>query len=569
MRKVVLTIILIVAGFCTNAQDSLTHQSVIVYGFKDFSIILVSQSITDSLLNQSRSHAQSPSKERVVSVYGELLKIFLATNKKPFLHPVNKIAFDADTNDNETTAIEDLEMRSGFMHTGPNTDWRDVKSFPLLNRDSISLFPLTPGNLPVTKGDYYILLQRGIYAYSTRVVTIRNKNTKKEFLNFRFKAIGKPVLPFLTHETQDDSDKKLIDSFLETSSRMTEIPDMSDILNPKGPKKVSRKAPDEPGILKNENLYETSGLVLYFKKQHHMYPDSSMEYRLLSEADKDTNWIKTGHRLIISQLVPGNHYKLQIRYEPHPGNIQEHTFYVVPKWYQASQTKIIFACLLIVAALFTGLLVYKRRLNKSRRRREQLSLEIKSIRSQLNPHFIFNALSSIQSLINKNDVSAANRYLTEFSILLRESLHNNDKEMVPLVTEVNLLETYLRLEQLRFSFKYEINIDQAIDKNATEIPNLILQPLVENAVKHGVSTLGEKGLIKIDFIKRGHDLLVLITDNGNKFDEPEPTDGFGLKLTKNRISLLSQTLKEQPVRLTIERRQDIETIVNLEFTNWV
>jgi LytS/YehU family sensor histidine kinase len=154
-------------------------------------------------------------------------------------------------------------------------------------------------------------------------------------------------------------------------------------------------------------------------------------------------------------------------------------------------------------------------------------------------------------------------------MLLRESLRNNDKEMVPLVTEVNLLETYLRLEQLRFNFKYEINIDQAIDKNATEIPYLILQPLVENAVKHGVSTLAEKGLIKIDFIKREHNLLVLITDNGNKFDETQATDGFGLKLTKSRISLLSQSLKEQPIKLTIERRQDMETIVNLVFTNWV
>src|SRR5262249_7824498 len=105
--------------------------------------------------------------------------------------------------------------------------------------------------------------------------------------------------------------------------------------------------------------------------------------------------------------------------------------------------------------------------------------------------------------------------------------------------------------------------------NATEIPNLILQPLVENAVKHGVSPLGDKGLIKIDVMKREHDLLVLITDNGNKFDDTRSTDGFGLKLTKSRIALLSQTIKEQPIKFTIGRNQDSETIVHLEFTNWV
>jgi two-component system LytT family sensor kinase len=292
-----------------------------------------------------------------------------------------------------------------------------------------------------------------------------------------------------------------------------------------------------------------------------------MEYRLLHESKKESNWTKTGHWLTVTNLIRGNHYRLQVRYQAHAAWMQEYTFYIEPKWYQTTQTKIIFASVLVAAALLTGLLTYKRRLNKSRRRREQLSLEIKSIRAQLNPHFIFNALASIQGLINKNDIPAANHYLTEFSTLLRESLHNHEKEMVPLVTEISLLQTYLKLEQLRFNFNYEINTDPAININATEIPNLILQPLVENAVKHGVSTLAEKGLIKIDFIKQEHDLLVSITDNGKKFDETKLADGFGLKLTRNRIALLNETLRDQPVKLTIERRQ--ETIINLLFTNWV
>lgn len=568
MRKIFFTVILILAEYCTNAQDSLTHKSVIVYGFKDFSIILVSQSITDSLLNQPGAHTQASSKERVIAVYGQILEIFLTPNKDPFLQPVTKVAFDADAMHSESIPVEDLEMRSAFIPDGPYGNWTDIKSFPLLNKDSsISLFPLTPGKLPVRKDDYYILFERVVLTYSTRVISIRNKKTKGEIINFRFKVFDEPVLPFLTHETQDESDKKLIDSFNKVTSRMMAIPDITEISGPQE-SKASTKVPDTSIILNNENLYETSELVLWFKKQRHNYPDSSMEYRLLSEANKDTAWLKTGHRLVIPHLVPGNHYKLQIRYELHPGHIQEHTFYVVPKWYQTSQTKIIFTSLVVLIALVIWLLIYKRLLNKSRRRKEQLSLEIRSIRSQLNPHFIFNALSSIQGLINKNDIPAANHYLTEFSTLLRESLHNNEKEMVPLVTEVNLLETYLKLEQLRFNFRYEINIDQAIDKNATEIPNLILQPLVENAVKHGVSSLAEQGLIKINFIQREQDMHVLITDNGNKFDETHAKDGFGLKLTKSRISLLSQTLKEQPIKLTIERRQEIETIVILVFTNW-
>ena len=567
MRKVISTVILITVAFCANAQDSLTNKSIIVYGFKDFSIILVSQSITDSLLNQPGIHTQASSKQRVVSVHGEALKIFISTSKEPFLHPVNKVVFDADTNDLERIAIKDLEMIESY--DDHYTNWRDVQSFPL-NRDSIPLHPIASGKLPATKGDYYAIINYEATPYSKEIVSIRNKNTKKEILNFRLKGIGYPVRPFLTHVAQDDADKKLTDSFLEI--KIPGLITMPYIRTHKEGSVFSFQAPekiaDTSKNLKNQNLYDASGLVLYFRRQYY-YPDSSIEYRLLSESDMDTSWLKTGHRLVISQLVPGNHYKLQVRYDLHPGYIREHTFYVVPKWYQTTQTKIILAGLLILIALLIWLLIYKRLLNKSRRRKEQLSLEIKSIRSQLNPHFIFNALASIQGLINKNDIPAANRYLAEFSRLLRESLHHSDKEMVPLVTEINLLETYLRLEQLRFNFKYEINIDQAIDKNATEIPYLILQPLVENAVKHGVSTLTEKGLIKIDFIKREYTLLVQISDNGNKFDETRAIDGFGLKLTKNRISLLGQTLKEQPIKLTIERRQDMETIVNLVFTNWI
>jgi two-component sensor histidine kinase len=567
MRKLILAIAFVIIGLCIHAQDSLTHQSVIVYGLKGFSLVLVSQSIADSLLDLRLNNTQSVSKERVVFVYGDLLKIFLTTSKQPFLHPVNEVKFDTDTKDNDITTIEELEIRRGLINYGQYTNWMDMRSFPV-NTDSISLFPLTRGTLPVTKGDLYLLFASAVIPYHTRVLSIRNKKTKEELLNFRLQIKGPAVRPFLTLVTQNNSEKNFINSFHKKKDGTAEIPDLSEFLSQEE-SNIALEASERSGILRIENLNEISDLVFYFKKQHSVYPDSSMEFRLTNESDKGAGWIKTGHRLTISQLASGTHYRLLVRYELHPAHIQEYTFYVVPKWYQTTEAKIILAGGLILIALLTWLAMYRRLLNKSKRRREQLSLEIKSIRSQLNPHFIFNALSSIQGLINKNNIPAANHYLTEFSTLLRESLHNNDKEMVPLVTELKLLETYLSLEQLRFSFKYEINIDRSIDKTTTEIPNLILQPLVENAVKHGVSTLGEKGLIKIDFLKKSHNLLVLITDNGNTFDVTKTYDGFGLKLTNNRISLLRQTLKDQPIVLTIARKEGMKTIVNLEFTNWI
>jgi two-component sensor histidine kinase len=563
MRNILFTIIFMIAWYCAQAQAAPVDSSVIVYRFKNYSLVLLNESLSDSLSDQPG--VTPSSKTRAVYITEGMFSIFLTTNKEPFLHRVNKVILDSGTI--EPIAIEDIEMKSGIIEDNRYTDWKNAKNFTLFDTTSTD-FPLIKGKLSLTKGDYYVLFQLFVGTHGTRIINIRNKKTGEELVNFRLKIIDKPVTPFLMLVAKDKADEKLIDSFQQKTSPRTIVPDIKAILEGRKPKPAP-EAPEISMVLNNENLKETSGLVLYFRKERDHYGDSSLEYRLWSEANEDTNWIKTGHKLIVPHLGAGTHYKLQVRYQTHPGFIQEHTFFTVPKWYQTTLTKTIIAGILIAGILLTWLLVYRQRLYKSRTRREQLSLEIKSIRSQLNPHFVFNALASIQALINKNDIASANRYLTEFSTLLRESLHNSEKEMVPLATEVKLLETYLKLEQLRFNFKYAIEIDETLNINNTEIPTLVLQPLVENAVKHGVSTLGEKGFIKIDFIKRKNDLLVSIIDNGNNFDTTKTSEGFGLKLTRSRISLLSETVKEQPIRLSIERREGRETVVNLIFTNWL
>ena len=127
-----------------------------------------------------------------------------------------------------------------------------------------------------------------------------------------------------------------------------------------------------------------------------------------------------------------------------------------------------------------------------------LQIEQKVIRAQLNPHFTFNALSSIQSLMNQNKIEEANYYFTEFGSLLRTSLHNNEKEMLPLQIELQTLEQYITLEQLRFGFAYKIDVAKNINTSTIEVPLLLLQPLVENAIKHGISNLQNDGQISVE-----------------------------------------------------------------------
>lgn len=262
-----------------------------------------------------------------------------------------------------------------------------------------------------------------------------------------------------------------------------------------------------------------------------------------------------------------------MRYKFQPENVNHYSIKIAPHWWQTNQFNFITGVLLSLLLIFLVFYSFKKReklkLQKKENERKQAQLELKAIYAQLNPHFIFNALNSIQGLINKNELSNANLYLTEFSSLLRESLKNNDKEFIPLNTELKTMETYIRLEQLRFHFNYNIQLDPNINVNAVEVPVLLIQPLIENAIKHGVSALDKNCFININVQQEHKNLLIEIRDNGKGFDTSASTKGYGLKLTNERIQLLNQTYKGQPVHLDINSKLHNGTIVHLLFENWL
>jgi len=213
---------------------------------------------------------------------------------------------------------------------------------------------------------------------------------------------------------------------------------------------------------------------------------------------------------------------------------------------------------------------YRLKLEKARQDQENIGLKLRSIRSQLNPHFMFNALTSIQNLINKNDVPAANHYLTLFANLTRKVLSTGEHDLITVADEVQIQEYYLEMEQLRFGFKYNIQVSSSINKDNTEIPAMLLQPFVENAVKHGVGANGSKGTVNITIDKLGNDLILAVADNGAGFDKTalqNQSTSFGLKLSEQRIELLNQLNKDQPVTLAIDSTATgtrvIITLVNL------
>ncbi len=200
------------------------------------------------------------------------------------------------------------------------------------------------------------------------------------------------------------------------------------------------------------------------------------------------------------------------------------------------------------------------------RDKEMARIQLASVRSQLNPHFLFNALAGIQMLMNKNETDKANRYLSKFARLTRNVLEN--KELISLTAEKTLLDDYLQMEQLRFGFQYKISASADLDTENIEIPAMLLQPFVENAVKHGVAEKGNAGQIEINFIKQGTDLVLRMADNGSGFDTFKNYDGLGLALSKNRVSLLNSIYKETPFVLDIQSGHS-GTTVNITLTQWL
>jgi LytS/YehU family sensor histidine kinase len=156
------------------------------------------------------------------------------------------------------------------------------------------------------------------------------------------------------------------------------------------------------------------------------------------------------------------------------------------------------------------------------RRRENLKQQIllaeqKAVRSQMNPHFIFNSLNSIQHFIIDKDEKNANSYLSNFSKLIRKTLDSSKFNTISLKEEVETLKLYLQLEQLRFEnrFEYRLEIDPKIDQDETSIPTLILQPIIENAIWHGLMPKKNKGNLDIMFeLLTANRLLVSVQDNG-------------------------------------------------------
>ncbi len=361
-----------------------------------------------------------------------------------------------------------------------------------------------------------------------------------------------PIKPIVTNIYTSDT----FDAFLQR----LQYPWSNQALSPKGMPSNDLKRPSA-----NTNFIFFLKADIYRRKQ--------LQYELIRNGKTVIPWKDNDYDnsfVWLKENQPGK-YQVNIRYGVQPQHVASYRFEVEPAWYQTNRFKlaagILFAAL-AGAFLFIILLVRQKRLTRMElSNKTKLQLELKAIHAQLNPHFVFNALSSIQGLINRKDIKGANTYLADFAKLMRESLKGGNKDEIPLKKEIEVLETYLKLEQLRFGFEYQIVVGDDINPNEINLPSLLLQPLAENAIKHGIAGMQENGIIKIHFSRVADTLVATIGDNGRGFDTNSPTVGYGLKLTRDRIKLLNELKPQQTIILQIQSEL-LCTSATLTFNNW-
>lgn len=219
---------------------------------------------------------------------------------------------------------------------------------------------------------------------------------------------------------------------------------------------------------------------------------------------------------------------------------------------------LIVAAILTIAATMIMRREFERKKEKVAYNNRLLELEAKALTSQMNPHFIYNSLSTVQHLIVLNEQQKAFDYISDFSLLMRQMLNNSRKSYVALEDEIDFLTRYLELERFRFSnsFEYEFQVEDAIKVHSHCIAPMLIQPILENAIKHGLGPKKEKGMLKIAFSFHKDILECVVEDNGAGWKKTRVTvssikhESTALSIIRERLNVI-KSYDDNPGKLEI------------------
>ncbi len=352
--------------------------------------------------------------------------------------------------------------------------------------------------------------------------------------NYVYVGTDKGMTYFRTNEAESNSFCKLRITAIRTTAHVWEY-DTSDLSLPHYQSAIQVEF---AGI-----SYRSAGEILY-------------RYRLRGLSDA---WQTTRETFVSYPTLPSGEYELELTatnkfgVQSGRGSIK----FSVKKLLWEEKWFIILAIVAGAGGLWALIMIRTKKLKRQNQDKIDINnrmaeLEQMALKAQMNPHFIFNSLNSIQKYVITKDIRGANKFVSDFARLMRLTLEISSKSRISIEEEVKYLSTYLELERIRFDnkFQYDIHVDPAIDLSAQSIPPMILQPFVENSIRHGVRYRDDdKGRITVSFLKNDLFLVCIVEDNGigrelarqYKSRTPMEYQSRGMALTERRIEMMNRT----------------------------
>lgn len=317
--------------------------------------------------------------------------------------------------------------------------------------------------------------------------------------------------------------------------------------------------------LRHNELFDGDSVCLNYDENFISFEFSALDYRnpgQNSYAYKlegvDEEWIYCGRRRYAAYTdLRGGSYTLRVKGSNNAGVWNKKGIAVFidiappywdTVWFRAS-------AVIMISLLAFGLVRRRIRTVQTREtlRRKQVESELQVLRLQLNPHFIFNSLATIQNMILDRDPESASEILGQFARFMRRLLEHSRREKVSLSEELHTLDNYLQLQALRFdgTLHWDIRVEEGIDSESLMVPALVLQPYVENSIVHGLAAKKGKRYMRIEVLQRNENLVCAVEDNGigreqagrrrRQYNAPS----IGMQVARERLSLLSKQTRRQ------------------------
>lgn len=293
---------------------------------------------------------------------------------------------------------------------------------------------------------------------------------------------------------------------------------------------------------------------------------------------KNDNWQTASNRTILLTNLREGDYKLQIRAKKINSNWSEITeipFKIYPPWWRTNWSFLAYFLLFILLIYSILKYISYREERKTNINKQLAKLELSALQAQMNPHFIFNALNAIQNFVLKNDALVANAYLSKFAKLMRLFLESSKSRYITISDEIKLLKLYVDLEHLcypnRFSYVFDIQND--LEEEDFEIPTMIIQPYIENAINHGLIQMAEKGVLEIKIQLIQHQIIVYIKDDGigRKKAQQNRQNHYkarGMSMTNDRLKVLNY-IENSDIKVEIEdvfpNKSNTGTLITIYF----